>query len=465
MALSFANAPGNCMNRIGKAGAIIKQLGLYQSTQKTLLIDTTTGLMAQFVTEQDIQAVVGQAYISQTNNPDSICSFVASVAEQGLNRSVFRDNPQLAQNLSQLNTLASLQELIRQMKVQNATVLAMTITGTPAAFVGTGNGVVNFSAKRPLDGLVLENTFGETITILCSADSYTGGATAGNESFTATGQGTESDPFAFDWPLGSNCSKTLSAIDGDASNASNNVLNGSNFATWSSGLPSGWTAPVTNGSDITQNNSITYGSGSSVQLTGDGVTLTQLAQQFNSSTGTTGTLSPLTQYGFCIFLRRDGTAAAQGTLTVDLVDGNNNVINDVNGVANTFNFDLTALAPAFAGYIGVIRTPVIMPSTYSIRYRLSTALTNGRSVYLAKSSLGQMSQLYTSGPYIAVHAGSTPFVAGDYSFLPITNSRGAGGTLNTFQTLFARIFPQMIQNELLLPSSATPSLSDSVLIA
>lgn len=469
--LSFTNSPGNIFNRFGKCALIIKALSSYQTSQKTNLIDTTNGVMAQFVTEQDIQALVGNAYISQVNSPDAVCGFIGQIAEQGLNRAIFRDNPRLSQNLSQLNTLASLQELIRQMKLANANVLAMTITATPQTssspgpnFTGSGTGVLNASVKRPLDGLVLENSFAETLLLVCTSDSYTGGQTAGNETFALTGTGQETDVFAFDWPLGSNASTSLSAIDGDANQTSGNLLNKSNFATWTAGIPDQWTVPVGPAS-IQQNGSITYGSGQSVQIIGDGATLTELRQAFNSSAGNTSTLTPLTQYGVCLFFRRDGTAANTGLLAVDIIDGNGVTILDANSVPNTFNIDPTAFTTSFTQYLGAFRTPAILPASYSFRVRLTTPLTNGRSVYMAKISDGLMTQAYTSGPFASIHAGNTPFVAGDYSGLVVTNSRGAGGTLNTFQTACARMFSQFIQNELLLPSSSSPTLSDSTLIA
>src|SRR5437867_1559444 len=113
---------------------------------------------------------------------------------------VFRDNPRLAQNLQSLQLTASIQEVIRQMKVAGASVLAMTVTGTPIVvgspgphFAGIGNGILNVSTKRSFDGLTLENAFAENLTFVCNADSYLSGRQAGNESFRVTGAGNQSD--------------------------------------------------------------------------------------------------------------------------------------------------------------------------------------------------------------------------------------------------------------------------------
>jgi hypothetical protein len=107
-----------------------------------------------------------------------------------------------------------------------------------------------------------------------------------------------------------------------------------------------------------------------------------------------------------------------------------------------------------------------MPTQQYIRLRMPNghALTTGRTVYAAKLSLGTMTQLYTSGPFFNVHAGSIPFVNNDYAQAIITNSRGAGGTLATWQTLFYQLLaPYMGDNELMLPSSSVPTISDALI--
>lgn len=467
--LSFADAPGNLFNRIGKLGQLIKQMRSYQASMLLNFTDTTYGVVAQLNAESDIQAQVGSAYIGAVNAANSTLGSIQGVATAIVNRQIYRDNPRYGQTLTSQNTLASIYEVIRQMKIAGALVLAQTITATPTSFTGVGNGVINTSVRRPLDGLVLENAFAETLLLVCTSDSYLGGATEGNETFALTGVGQQGDVFAFDWPLGSNASTSLSAIDGNVDVGSGNLLTNSGFESWATttNVPDNWSLTVgTAGTNTLKETTIVYDAppNFSLAIVGDGSTLTALKQQFDSSTGTTGTLEPLTQYGYNLFLRRDGTAAVAGVLTIDLIDGSNNVILDANSVANTFNIDLTALTTVFTSYRGQFRTPVIMPSAVYIRMRLSTALTNGRTVYLDKSSLGLMTQAYTSGPFACIHAGSIPFLQGDYGTIAITNSRGAAGTYSTFQTLWAQLFPEMISNEILLPSSSVPNISDANLI-
>ena len=459
---------GISFNIFGKLALLISQVRSYQNSQNTNLTDTTSGVVAQFNGEPDVQALVGSAYIGQLNAPGTIGGLAQNVARTALNRKIFRDNPRISQTLQSLNVLDSITELIRQMKLAGATVLAQTIAATPTAFTGTGNGVIVASTRRALDGLVLENAFAETLLLVVANDSYTGGATAGNEGINVTGTGQQTNVFAFDWPLGSNASTGLQVIDGNVDNGSGNILTNSGFEAFSNNVPSNWTLVVgAGGTDIFDENSIVYdpvSGGSAIRLTGvAGGTLTQIRQQFNASAGTLGELDPLQQYSFNVFVRRDGTAAAAGVLTVELVDNNFNVLQDENGANNTFTIDLTALTTSYVAYNGVFRTPAVMPSAVYLRLRLSTALTSGRSVYLDKGSLGQMTQTVTGGIFLAVHAGSNKFVAGDYATVAVTNSRGAGGTLNTFQTAIYRLIPEFASNELILPSSATPTISDGLI--
>lgn len=463
--IDFNSGAGSLFYRLGKLGLLVKQARSYQTSQLVNLTNTTTGVVAQYNAESDIQALVGASYIGQLNSVGGLVGGLAqNVAVQTVNRVVFRDDPQLNQTLQQVNLLASLQEIIFQMREQAQTILAATITLTNSAFTGTGNGAINSSAKRPSDGLVLENAFGENLLFLCTNDSYIGGAQAGNEGFAVTGAGAGGF-FDFNWPLGSNCTTGLNAIDAETDTGAGNFLTNSDFEEWTANVPDNWTLVVgTAGTNIARQGTIVYTGSYSLEFIGAGGTATQIRQQFDSSSGTLGELDPLTQYSVALWLRRDGTAAAAGVLTVDLTDSSGNVVADENAANNSFTVDLTALTTTFAAYKGVFRTPHVMPSSVYLRLRTSTPLTNGRSVYLDHLSLGQMTQCYVSGPYVAVHSGSTNFVQGDYGTVTVTNSRGAAGTLSTFQTLLAQFFPsQVYGNELLFPSASSPTISDGLI--
>lgn len=464
MAIIFTNTPGALFNILGRLGSLIKEAKTDQTAQET----NALAAIAQLDAMPDIQATLGATYIGMLNGIGGAAgNFAQSVAAAVVNRIVFDDNPQISQNLQSVNITASWNEVIRQMRQQNATILAMTIGSSTTAFVGAGTGAVVVGTRRPSDGLVLENAYAETITLTCTTDSYTGGATAGSEGFRATGQGSAPGNFSFDWPLGSNAQINLNAIDGNVDNGSGNLLTNSSFAAWTSNVPDNFTlAAGTAGTHIAQESTLVLaGSTYAVRLIGDGATNVSLTQQFDDSAGTTDAIAPLTQVAVNVFVRRDGVAASQGVLTIDLVDGNGDVIEDEGGTPNSFDIDLTALTVNYTPYGGTFRTPRVLPAAYYLRLRQSTPLESGRSVYLDRLGCGLATQFYTAGPYLAVFSGGVNFQQGDYATATITNARGAAGTLSTFQTLIARLFPALAFNDgMLVPSASTPSISDGLIV-
>lgn len=470
MSISFTGAAGDLFPVLGRLGKVASQLRSYQTSQTANLTSQAAGVIGQLDNEPDIQAVVGSAYLSLIQQAGTnVQSLLRTVAERYVNRVVYRDAPRNGQTMTTLATLASLLKVIQDMKDQGQSVLAMTVTATPSGSVaGKGNGVVVASTKRALDGLVLENSFAETLTLTCTADSYVGGRVAGNESFSVQGEGAQRDYFAQDWPLGSGASAQLSSVDGNSSNANGNILTNSGYESWSGDTPANWEVTAgTPGTHVFREGSLNYDGSYSLRLVGDGSTLTALRQIFGSSTGTLGTLEPLTQYALNVWARRDGIQPGAGVWVFELVDGNGAVINDEAGVANSFEVDLTGLSTAYAQRYGVFRTPRIMPGVYYLRQMMKAgnALSTNRAVYFDKMALGKMGQVYVSGPSLCPFGGSVPFARGDYTTVEVTNSRGAGGTLDTFQTLVARLLQPFIGSGLLLPSSANPTISDGLITA
>lgn len=467
--LSFANATANLYNRLGTYGNLILNLKNFQNIQLPAMTSTSNGVVSELDAESDIQAIMGSSYISLLDTgAGSYGSVAQQLAVATVNRMVFRDNPQYNQTLTSTNTLASIREIIRQMAVAGATVLAQTVTATPAAFVGVGNGAVCASVRRPSDGRVLENAYAENLTLTCTGDSYQGSATAGNEPFSLTGTGIQNNLFAFNWPLGSNASTSLSAIDGNSDVSAGNLLTNSGFESWTADVPDNWTLNVgTAGTSVFEENTIVYDGLASLAMTGDGATLAEIRQQFDSDSGTAGELIPLAQYGFNLWIRRDGVAPAAGVLTVELADASTLItLQDQAGNANSFTIDLTALTTEFAAVQFAFRTPLIMPAAVVLRVRQTTPLTNGRTVYIDKAALGPMTQAGLHLPFLAVFSGSTPFARNDYSLTAVTNSRGAGGSLFTWQCmLFRLLYAEVYSNEILFPSSATPTISDNLITA
>jgi hypothetical protein len=312
------------------------------------------------------------------------------------------------------------------------------------------------SARRPSDGRVMENAFAETLSVLCLRDSFTGNATAYQETFRVNGVGSQGDVFAFDWPRGSGTSSQISACDGALDTQGGNLLTNSGFDAWSSGVPTDWTLVTgTAGTNISQDTGIVCRGASSLKITGDaGGTLTRLRQEVTG-------LSPLSQYGLAVWLQRDGVPAGAGALRLRLTDAGGTVLEDPEGNDCVVDVALTALPSVYAPYGGPVRTPRSMPDEVYVDLILTTALTDGRSVYADLLSMTGMTQLYLGGPSLSVHSGGAAPAMNDLGTLAVVNPRGAGGTLSTWQTLLARLFPEASGSELLFPSSDAPSLLDA----
>ena len=462
--LSFSDATGNLFNRIGRLGKLVSISDAYQAETVTYFTDTTVGATAQYNAEADIQATIGGDYQSFANVPSGMGGFVSGVAQATLSRMVYRDNPMFGMTLDTINNPVALAELLRQMTEAGASVLATPCTATPPAIVGFGTGAVVASVIRPFDGRTLENCFSEVIRVACVADSYNGGATAGSEPFTAYGVGTSGN-FDFTWPNGSGCAAPVSATDGSVSGAAGNELTNSGFDAFTGDAPDDWTINVGSaGTDFFEEVTEVYGTGKALRVLGTGV-LVSIQQAFGSSAGTPNTLTEQTSYAVNLWMKRDGGVQfGTGTLVVDLIDDGGTVTEDIAGVPNTATFDLTTLNTFYAAFNAVFRTPLVVGTVF-LRYRLTVGTPAGRSFYIDRTALAEMTQTYTAGPFVAVFSGDVPFLANDYCPVTVVNPRGAGGSADTFQTLFARLFPDMIDSGVMLNSSATPTISDTLITA
>ena len=456
---------------------MLSQLDSYQNAQRTNLIDQVNGVVGQYLTEPDLHALTGDSYIGMLNS-QPYGGWMQNLLRLTLNRMVFNAQPRLGQTLQQVNILDSIYEVVRQMKYQGVRVRVQAIGATPSSSftnelgsITPGNGVIVAGTRRPNDGLLLQHALAETLELVCAADGQLDGRTEGNEIFSLTGTG-GADVFAFDWPLGSDASTSLTVIDGNSDNTNGNVLTNSRFTAFTVvNKPDNWELVTgTAGNHFFKETSIVYDGAAALRITGDGSTLVQMRQRFDNAAGTLGELEPLTEYKFNVWIRRDGTAAAAGQWIWDLVDVNGVAINDADGNANSLTVDLTTLSTLYAPFNFSLRTPASLPSAYYLRGRMPTgnALSDGRSVYIDKGGLGLGAQSVRNGVYVAIFAGSVPFRRGDRGTIAVTNGRGAAGTLDTMQTVLYRLLPEAAQNEIIFPyapTAGTEEVVDATLIA
>lgn len=211
-------------------------------------------------------------------------------------------------------------------------------------------------------------------------------------------------------------------------------------------------------------NSVTAGTpqvfagGSAVQFKSDGSTLTTLNQKLT-------TLSPATAYAVSLWACCDLVPSA-GVITVDLVDGiGGTVLLDSQGVSNSITFNASALLTNFQHLSQLqtaecfFRTPAILPTSIYLRVRISTAVTNGSSVFIDNVGLTTPQTLYAGSPLIAVFAGNVAFSSADTWTLQITNDRKG-----LLRENLERNFSTSTLG-LLFPTSSSPTVPDSVTVA
>lgn len=383
--------------------------------------------------------------------------------------------------LTAISLPAALQYLISQMNANSTTFNASTLALGAQTAVGTpaGNPVIYGSTKTG-QGLVQQYAYTETLTFACTSDSQTGGATAGNEPVSVTGQPQAASTMSPLWPAGSGVTASLSAVDGSKNYpATGNLLQNSDFATVNTtNNPDNWTIVTgTAGTDIfsSPGNAYTTGGGALAFTGTAGAVLDCVTQSFNtaptaipSAGGTSYALLPDTVYLGNGWVKGSTTFAA-GALAISLVDGTagiGTIINDDQAVANSVTFTLTsggiALGTSWQNINFAFRTPAILPATtpYRLRLRASTAITNGTTLYMGRFALTAVaSPLYPGGPYYAVFSGNTRMIAGR---APDTWTAAVTSTLGVFQSYFQRTC-NMNALGLIIPNTTSgPTVADSL---
>ncbi len=449
---------GGLFTRLGKLGKVLYTV----NGQQASLVTVFDEISAQYAST--LKDRYGQLATQQTGLIRSQTGIIGAIQQLAANTiidMVEADQPAAARTIDD-----ALREVRRQMIAASATVKACTVSATVAA-LGTpsGSGVFVTSTKRG-DGLVQENMFAETGRLVCVSDSYSGGATAGRESFRYVGESSlGSQQFNYDWPQGSDAQVSLNAVsaDQDASTSGNLLTNG-DFEGWTGATPAldNWVTSQTWGTDLARNSSSPFRGTYDLKLIAGTGTNTAITQTFDDSTGTNAELRPLTSYAVNMWMKRSGSVSG-GVLTVELIDGSGSVINDQQGAANSFTKTLSTLTTSYAAVNGVFRLPQVLPAVVKLRLRLSTALT-GADVLLDDVCMTPLVSAYLGGPGLSIFSGLTPFVLSDTWTVAQTNNRGGATYLATFQALFDRLF-DMRAKGILLPSDASPTIADTLITA
>lgn len=450
--------PQSLFVRLGHIFGTFNQVNDNRSTLTLPHVDT---IFSDFeTTNQDIVDNLYSSYGYYQNSGSTFQTYLQQTARNVILEMVNDDNPQN----SQTSISECLATLIEQMKDSSDTVQSCFASSEVTASVsnnGDANIVIGLLGNN---GLVRENVFREEITATVVADSQSNGATLGSELIAFLGQYQIGDFLSQDYPVGSSCNISISCVNASLSQRSGNGnhLNNSNFESWTvANIPDAWHISTgTAGSTVKKSTTVFFDGLASLELVGNGSENTKLYQQFATTTasGDTSTrIASIFQYVFNLWMKVD-VVPASGSLRFALTDGAGTVLTDEQGVASSVLIDLTTLGTTFAPYHGFLRTPRVLPSSVRFEIKLETPLPSGSSVFLDRLSMSEPVALYQGGPYVAAFSGDSALINGDSFGVEIYNDYGG-----MFQRLFERFFGMRSLN-LLLPSSDTPTISDSLIV-
>jgi hypothetical protein len=425
------------------------------SYRGTSLPSKIAAIASAYASDQTDISSLYSSLASRQSAQSSFLSYLSGLAKSTVITMVNADQPQANSSLK-----TALTALVSQMYNSSSTIQANTVgssTSAASGNIGNGNLVVSTQAGN---GRNLELMFAETLTATVTGDSQSGGAIAGSEPLTVQGQAGSTSTLDFTYPGGSNASKGITAVNAALSNQSGtqNLLSNSDFETFVSNVPTGWTIVTgTAGTQVLQGGS-PYTGASSLEIVGDGSTLTCLRQTFGS--GNTSTLSPYTPYMFNCQVKVSSVPAA-GVLQIALVNGSGTIIQDASGNNCSVSLNLnTGATTSYAPFSGTFRLPRVIPSTVSLQIALTTALSAGSDLFMDHLGFAKPSQIYTpGGPYVTYFSGSTPSIQGDSYSIAITNAYNG-----VFQTGLNRLLGTRTLG-LLFPSAASsPTIADSLAV-
>ena len=452
MAITLTGS-GGLFTRLGK---LVSYLNAVNEARGSDFVDEAIAALATVDADTDPQirdamgAIIAQLQAGQ-NSLSGVVAGCRQAAERLLVNQVDADKPLPSRNVA--NALA---ELIRQLQVGNYYVDDNAIDAVATQTGLDGDGVIVASVLDPM-GRPLENLIAEMLE--CRVVST---LTAGSEIIQVAGEERQPDRLHWQWPRGSGAFRQYVAVD--AASATANLLANGGFENCTGPAVDDWTDDVgAYGTDwVIEETSVFKGS-KAVELVGDGVTLAAISQDI------TARVQAFRQYAFCIWVRRDGSAAAAGELTIDLFDGSD-VIEDAAGNDNEIVIDLTALSDSYVAYTGTFRLPEPLPPTVHLRMHLTTALTDTRSVFLDHVALAEMAQPLAGDrgatPYLLFFSGANHWTREDFTgggdgsrVFQVTSINDRVGT---WQQAFDRLFA-MSERGLILPISGS-NLIDANLI-
>jgi hypothetical protein len=314
----------------------------------------------------------------------------------------------------------------------NASVGEAHINGVLDGYTPPGAGM---SASKSYNGLTTQMAEDDSVSLICTQDSETGGVSEGFETFQWTGLPTNPGLYHY-LSFGTGTNVSLQPLN------SLNLISNGEFESFSTNTPSSWTiVSGTVGTHILKETSVVQRGSSALKYTGDGSQATISISQ----APVISQLFPLKRYMIAAWVR--GTSAtASGTLTIQF-EGTGYTA----GGTEKIEMDSTALSAATSWTLKkfYINMPLEIPDDFKLVVKVTGTLTNAKSVYIDGLVLGPVA--YVNGVNVAIVAGHDKFLKGDKFTFTISNN-DAG----VFQTWFRKATGYQI------PTDNSPAISDSL---
>lgn len=350
--------------------------------------------------------------------------------------------------------LEALESLIADMVTESETIQSSAVTATLTADggnAGTGTGDESIALTATVDR---QNAYAETINIVCVLDRSSGLQYSGNEVWNFNGEAAA--PFWSSlWPLGSGVQgtfNTCSAATGGGLNGPNkSVVIGGGFESFVSTVPTYWEAVT--GSALMASSTDSLRNTYCVQFTGNASTQVQLRQKFGQTSAGVGLnptmLQPNTRYQIG-WWGKYATSHAAGVMRLSIKSGAGTVLASV-------STNVSALTTSYVYYSFQYLTGDSIDPNTAIVLESTTAIGSGDIVRADEVTCVQMVEAYPSGPLFAIVAGGTDFAVNDLFTLAVTNDRDG-----IFQQEFARHFPAVLANRLVINSDGSPTIDDAL---
>lgn len=440
MAIPLFGSSVALFNRLGRVGKVATLSANCQANVVTVLTD----IMGRYTGLDEF--LTGQLAINREGLTRGVAAGLlgqlTDMARATLTEMVRQDQP--------ARVSAPVTELVRQMRASVDSVKACVVTCSAVADgANVGDNVAVVTAVRG-DGRTLEHVVAEVGRLVVTADSRTGGMTAGAEQVRYTGVANAAGVWDWDFPQGSGGNATANSVD--AKTDTNSSIRNGGWDAWTGAVPDRWT---TTGA-FTKEVALVFGTAAAAVRVAAAASAT-LTQSFNSAAQSPTVLNPLSSLSFAVRVR--GSAALTGgTLVVSLVDGAGATLLDDIAVSQSVSFALNGTGTAWVAKTGTLRLPRVIPTTgYAIRVAVNAPV--GGAAILDHMAASPPVALYTGGPSVSVYGGATPANVTDGWTVTATNDRGGATYGLTWQSVWGRLFGF----DSLLPSSGAPTVLDTLI--